>query len=117
MCGTSLGLTAGAWFTRVDVAASLGAIMSLPFYYYSGFLRPVDSIPIAFRWLSYISPFRWVFFSLMLNEYKDSDRNVNDVLGQYNIHGTVGESIGWLIVVLIGFRLLAFVGLKWNSRI
>lgn len=117
MCGTSLGLTAGAWFTRVDVAASLGAIMSLPFYYYSGFLRPVGSIPIAFRWLSYISPFRWVFFSLMLNEYKDSDRNKHDVLDQYNIHGTVGESIGWLIVVLLGFRLLAFIGLKWNSRI
>ncbi|OMJ89451.1 hypothetical protein SteCoe_8451 [Stentor coeruleus] len=117
MCGTSLGLTAGAWFTRVDVAASLGAIMSLPFYYYSGFLRPVDSIPIAFRWLSYISPFRWVFFSLMLNEYKDSDRNKGGVLEEYNIHGTVGESICWLIVVLIGFRLLAFVGLKLNSRI
>lgn len=116
MCGTSLGLVAGAWFTRVDVASSLGAIMTLPFYYFSGFLRPEDQIWIGLRWFSYFSPFRYSFYALMLNEYKGKSGG-SKVLKLYAIEGTAGEMTAYLLLIMIAYRVLAFVGLKYNSRI
>jgi ABC-type multidrug transport system ATPase subunit len=116
MCGTSLGLVAGAWFTRVDVASSLGAIMTLPFYYFSGFLRPESEIWIGLRWFSYFSPFRYSFFALMLNEYKDRSGGEH-VLKFYSIEGSTEAMIGWLILVMLAYRVLGFIGLKYNSRI
>lgn len=116
MSGTSLGLTAGAWFTRVDVAASLGAVMTLPFYYFSGYLRPVNQIPIGVRWFADISPFRFAFDALMINEYSDIAGGAA-ALKQYDIKGTVGESILYLTLIMLSFRVIAFVGLKYNSKI
>jgi ABC-type multidrug transport system ATPase subunit/ABC-type multidrug transport system permease subunit len=118
MSGTSLGLMAGAWFTRVDVASSLGSIITIPFYYFSGYLRPVNDVPAAFRWLSYVSPFRFSFDAMMINEYKDTHKEtVDHILKQYDLTGTVGESILYLLIVMLGFRLLAFIGLKYNSKV
>ena len=116
MCGTSLGLVAGAWFTRVDVASSLGAIMTLPFYYFSGFLRPESEIFIGLQWFCYMSPFRYSFFALMLNEYKDRSGGHN-VLKFYSIEGSTETMVGLLVVCMLGYRILAFIGLKYNSRI
>ena len=116
MSGTSLGLTAGAWFTRVDVAASLGSIMTLPFYYFSGYLRPLNQIPIGVRWVAYISPFRYSFDALMINEYSNVAGG-GQVLDSYDITGSVWESIGYLVLVMMAFRVVAFAGLKYNSKV
>jgi ABC-type multidrug transport system ATPase subunit/ABC-type multidrug transport system permease subunit len=118
MSGTSLGLVAGAWFTRVEVASSLGALMTVPFYYYSGFLRPINDIPVWVRWVSYFSPFRYAFDTIMITQYEDADfGNNTNQLTYYDISGSVGESIAYLILVMIGFRILAFIGLKYNSNL
>ena len=116
MSGTSLGLTAGAWFTRVDVASSMGTMMTMPFYYFSGYLRPVNDIPIAIRWLADLSPFRFSFDALMLNEYKDTSGG-SQPLNQYDIKGNAEESILYLIIIMISLRIIAFIGLKYNSKI
>ena len=95
------------------MASSLGAIMNLPFYYYSGYLRPTDDIPVWIRWVSYTSPYRYGFDALMINQYSTNSPE----LSTYNISGTVGESIFYLFLVMIGFRIFAFIGLKYNSKV
>jgi hypothetical protein len=40
---------------------------------FGGFLVNSDSIPVAFIWIEYISPFKYAFGAYVVNEYEDLD--------------------------------------------
>lgn len=117
MSGTSLGLLAGCWFKRLDIALNMGSVVALPFYYFSGYIRSTKSIPISLKWIADISVFRWGFDGLILNEYHDfkHDGKGADELDTLDIHGTVWECIVYLSALMLGMRIVSFFGLKYNS--
>lgn len=118
MSGTSLGLLAGCWFKRLDIALSMGSVVALPFYYFSGFIRSTKSIPIALKWIADLSVFRWGFDGLILNEYHDFKHSGKgaDQLDELDIHGNVWECIVYLSALMLGMRIISFIGLKYNAN-
>jgi ATP-binding cassette subfamily G (WHITE) protein 1 len=114
MSGTSLGLLAGCWFKRLDIALSMGSVVALPFYYFSGYIRQTDTITVALRWIADLSVFRWGFDGLILNQYHGFDGGYN-IRENLNIHGSVGECIAYLTTIMLTLRIVSFIGLRYNA--
>lgn len=114
MSGTSLGLLAGCWFKRLDIALSMGSVVALPFYYFSGYIRQTDTITIALRWIADLSVFRWGFDGLILNQYHGFDGGYI-IRENLNIHGSVGECIAYLTTIMLTLRIVSFIGLRYNA--
>ena len=116
MSGTSLGLLAGCWFKRLDIALSMGSVVALPFYYFSGYIRSTNSINIGIRWIADLSVFRWGFDGLMLNQYRHNFHHGKDALDEVHIKGeTVEECILYLFLIMMSLRIISFIGLRYNA--
>ena len=117
MSGGSMGFVCGSLFKRAEVAMSFTSISLLPLMYFSGFYRN-DTIPDAFRWIENISPLKYGFQALARNEYEglhatgELDGKPITGMQMLGITMTVRESVMWLTVLMIFFRLLALVALQ-----
>eukprot|EP00658_Telonema_sp_P-2_P025672 TRINITY_DN20337_c0_g1_i3.p1 TRINITY_DN20337_c0_g1~~TRINITY_DN20337_c0_g1_i3.p1 ORF type:complete len:624 (+),score=168.26 TRINITY_DN20337_c0_g1_i3:200-2071(+) len=71
--GTTLGLAVGA--ASKDVNGALGFVMPtlVPMMLFSGYVIPFAEIPIAFKWIYWISPFQYAFNILRINQFHDLD--------------------------------------------
>ena len=112
----------------------LGAPLLLPFMLFGGLFINVNSIPDYFYWLSYISFFKYGY-ELAAVIVWDGVSTINcaagedcsvavssgaQVLNQYGMDvNNVGQDVGILFAILIGFRIIAYLFLmrRANKRV
>tara|TARA_B100000886_G_scaffold23096_2_gene14622 strand:- start:8046 stop:9701 length:1656 start_codon:yes stop_codon:yes gene_type:complete len=124
LSATSLGYLFGAIVDNIDVGLTLMNVVILPLMIGGGFFINVDSIPIYFIWLKYVSFFKYAFENMMIIEWKDKNINCdnscylsngNEVLEFYNIDERYFEfNFFILLFYSILFRTLTYFVLKYK---
>ncbi len=90
-------------------------------------MRNNDEVPAAFKWAEYASIFKYSFQAMVKNEYDDLDLDCVvyvsetetepcDPVGDLKIEETLWESILYLAIIMIAYRIIAFTSLKLLSR-
>jgi len=140
-CASSMGLFLGSMFPNPEVAVSLAPILIIPFMLFAGFYIKIDNIPEWLRWLQYLSIFKWGFQGLVTNEFHDTPYNCtmselvtleshgeevsicpitngNQVLENLNLTYPFDyqEAIGVIAGLTVGFRLLSFIFLHYQTQ-
>ena len=125
----SLALFMGALISNVHVILSISPVpatqlLIILFLVFSGFFSSLESIPAAFRWISYLSvsrmqPYRFVFQAIYINEFTDLQMGCE--LQQAAVrcqpldlfpHGeTMWYSILALGLMALGYRVLGLIAL------
>lgn len=124
LSATSLGYLFGAVVDNIDIGLTLMNVVILPLMIGGGFFINVDSIPIYFIWLKYISFFKYSFENMMIIEWKNKEidcknscylENGNDVLEFYNIDERYFE-MNFIVLLLfsIFFRTMTYYVLKYK---
>ncbi|CAG9314069.1 unnamed protein product [Blepharisma stoltei] len=126
VCGTGIGYIVGALFHTETSAMIAEPIFVIPFLLFAGQFANVDRIPIAFRWVQYISPFKYGFEALCINEYTDlnlpcqncdsDDCTKCDPLDDLAFYDSLGESFLYNIIIIIVFRIIAYL-LLWITAV
>jgi ATP-binding cassette subfamily G (WHITE) protein 1/ATP-binding cassette subfamily G (WHITE) protein 2 len=140
--GASMGLLVGIKAKDATTAISSVPLVVIPFMLFSGFLINVDSTPPYFIWIEYLSPIKYCFQGIAINEFTDltftcsSDQKVpildsNGTIVDYECRVPDGESVieslsfqdveiyqdfVALIVLYLGYRILGFVALLRQVR-
>ncbi|XP_044261652.1 protein white isoform X2 [Tribolium madens] len=108
----------------VSMALSIGPPLVIPFLLFGGFFLNVSSIPVYFKWLSYLSWFRYGNGALMINQWENvtniqcpnadlpcpKDGHVILEIFHFSEADFVMDVV-MLAVLIIGFRLVAFLAL------
>ena len=69
LIGQAMGFGLAAWIGSVELASPLLLVIMFVAMLVSGFYASIDAIPSFFRWLQYINPLRYLFDSLIINEF------------------------------------------------
>lgn len=121
----SLYLFIGTLSPNAVVATILSPVTTVLFLMFGGFYINLDNIPVYYTWLYYVSYFRYAYEVLVTNELEGlkfsclpSDPAcipTGEVqlqrLGMANIE--IWENIGILASMILGYRLLAYVCLRF----
>ncbi|XP_054289076.1 protein white-like [Macrosteles quadrilineatus] len=125
---TSFGYFISCVSSSISVALSIGPPIVIPFLLFGGFFLNVRSVPPYFKWLSNLSWFKYGNEALLINQWSDIEsiactrsnttcpRDGLVVLEEYSF--SVSHYLMdyvWLIVLIIGFRLTAFLALLYRS--
>uniref|UniRef100_A0A8D9A8A2 Protein white n=1 Tax=Cacopsylla melanoneura TaxID=428564 RepID=A0A8D9A8A2_9HEMI len=125
---TSFGYLISCISSSVSVALSIGPPVIIPFLLFGGFFLNAGSVPAYFKWLSYLSWFKYGNEALLINQWSGIDdiactranttcpKNGDVVLETFNFsadHFTM--DFVSLVLLIIGFRLLAFLALLWRT--
>jgi len=121
----SLGFLIAAMAPSVEGANVMASPMMILQIMFAGFYINLENIPIWLRWLSNLSYVRWAFMAFAINEFKgakfhcDSDEAClstgEEVLKRMSFDTyTLGEAIRNVILLFIGFHLLAYIFLRVN---
>ena len=123
----SLGYAIGIAAPSVQIALALAMPILLPFLLFGGLFINVDSIPVYFYWLSYISFFKYGY-ELLATIVWDGVTGIAcsssscittgaEVLSQYGMDASrYGLDIGVLFALIVGFRALAYLFLLRKSH-
>lgn len=114
---------------RIDIPPLAGNIILMPFLLLGGlFISPSD-VPAVFRWIQYITPFRYGYYGLMRVFWRRVETiscdNVTagecaattglEVLANKGISDRSVASDLWMLLVLsVGFRLIGYLALAIN---
>ncbi|CAH2016567.1 unnamed protein product [Acanthoscelides obtectus] len=124
---TSFGYMISCLSGNTSLALSLGSPLIIPFLLFGGFFLNVDSIPVYFKWLSYLSWFRYGNEALMINQWSNITRidcsnapacpqNGQVILQMFNFsEAHLLWDIVSLALLIMVFRLAAFLALLWRS--
>jgi ABC-type multidrug transport system ATPase subunit/ABC-type multidrug transport system permease subunit len=131
MAGASFGLLLGCLIGNVQLVLALGPVIhkqAIIFIctVFTGYLVNTDSLPVATRWLIYISPFKYAFSAMALNEFhnetlhcgKDALGNEIDCdpLGELNLTLSMWENMLLLFMIMCVARIAAFLSLKYKVQ-
>ncbi|CAH0395501.1 unnamed protein product [Bemisia tabaci] len=125
---TSFGYFISCASSNVSVALSIGPPVIIPFLLFGGFFLNVGSVPSYFKWLSYLSWFKYGNEALLINQWADIDtiactranttcpKNGHIVLETYNFseNDYLMDYVS-LILLMIVFRLLGFFSLLYRT--
>jgi len=121
--GGSLGFMLGSILTNVQAVSEFTVLTFFPDSVYSGFLVNYASIPIPFKYLTYLSSFRYAFSAIAQNEYdgldfecEDDEVDPCDPLDDLSIDIPMWLNIVLLAAIVIVYRLLAGVFLKLYAK-
>ncbi|GAQ82936.1 ABC transporter G family [Klebsormidium nitens] len=123
-----VGLLVSAIAPTPPVALALGPLVTVICMLFGGFYINLNSIPVALRWISNLSPIKWAFIGFSINELEGRSfsgcANVTEstcystgdkYLRYLSIEDyTVWESIGYQTIVMIGAHFLAYITLRYN---
>jgi ABC-type multidrug transport system permease subunit len=113
--GCSLGFFCSNLFKEPGKVAALTNIVIIPMMILSGLFVKLTSMPVWIRWLQYITPFRYGFQLIIVNEYQD------EMFNGYNYREDLGYTMSYtenmliLSGLTIGFFIASFLLLKYNS--
>ncbi|EXF83814.1 multidrug resistance protein CDR1 [Colletotrichum fioriniae PJ7] len=71
LCFSSLFRMIGAWCRHFGLASQITGWMTMVFMVYAGYLIPVPSMPVWFRWISWLNPATYTFEAIMAKEMGD----------------------------------------------
>ncbi|KAJ3938646.1 uncharacterized protein N0V96_011376 [Colletotrichum fioriniae] len=75
LCFSSLFRMIGAWCRHFGLASQITGWMTMVFMVYAGYLIPVPSMPVWFRWISWLNPATYTFEAIMAKEMGDLTLN------------------------------------------
>ncbi|CAG9328666.1 unnamed protein product [Blepharisma stoltei] len=119
MVGTGFGYFVGTIFSTESGAMAGGPLIVIPLVLFGGLFGNLDSMVDAFKWIAYISPFKYGFELLAINEYTDLKLDCQncegvpncvpcDPLDTLGFTDTLWEAFLGLILIGIVVRVLAF---------
>ncbi|KAJ6645413.1 Protein white [Pseudolycoriella hygida] len=128
---TSAGYLISCASSSTSMALSIGPPIIIPFLLFGGFFLNSGSVPEYFKWLSYISWFRYGNEGLLINQWKDvvdgeisclrtnatcprSGRVILETLN-FDENNFKFDFLG-LILLIIGFRMFAYLALAVRAR-
>lgn len=111
LCGNAMAILLGSVTSNVKVASGLAPLFFLPLIMCSGFYSNTASLPAYTRWINYIDPFGYAFNAVLKNEF-DHKYTLMDPVGVINPNTAVWDSILYMFVIVLFFRLLALVSLR-----
>jgi len=118
--GGSFGLLFGSIVSNVMVILELSSIIFIWDTLYSGFYANFDSLPIPFKYLTYVVPARYAFSAMAQIEFdgldfdcEDAEVDPCDPLEDLNINVPLWLNIVVLGVMMVMYRVLAGLYLKW----
>lgn len=126
--GTLFGIFICCAIPNLSVALAVGPMMIMPLMIFSGFYVNLDSIGPWFSWIQYISPIKYSFTALMLNEFTglsltyDTNtpryKNGDDVLTQFSLDNkqTIAQNILILLAFYCGLVFLSIFMLRRTSK-
>nr|QEO19117.1 white [Mesovelia mulsanti] len=125
---TSFGYFISCISSSISVALSIGPPIIIPFLLFGGFFLNAGSVPVYFEWLSALSWFKYGNEALLINQWDGIDhiacsrsnttcpRDGHVVLETYNFDEShYAMDYIALILLIIGFRLLAFLALLFRA--
>ncbi|GMH52576.1 hypothetical protein TrRE_jg4903 [Triparma retinervis] len=71
--GMSMGLILASLFSDIAVALLVAPLIIMPLMMFSGFFLNADSTPVYYSWIPWISPMKYAFSALAMNEYRGLD--------------------------------------------
>lgn len=120
-CGTATGIFIAACFDDIKTALAVLPIVILPLLLFSGLFASSDALPSYLSWIQYISPMKYAYTGLVINEFngreldncdpasgKCSTEYVYSVLGFDNPLGII-PNIVFLIVIYLVLVIGAFL--------
>jgi len=113
----SLTLMASASASSPQTAAAIAPVLIVLSLLFGGFFIGPNVIPVWLRWLRFVSFIYYGFAAVMDNEFGYIPRsNTNNPLVTYNINSFgIGGNIGFLIMLDVAYRAIAFVFLRYNK--
>jgi len=134
--GGSIGLLLGCAMPNPELAVSLSPVFIIPFMLFGGFFTNLNSIGPWLNWVQWISPFKWGFEALGINEFTNLPltctpseyvqagsteicpiTNGNQVIAELSFtSGNVWEPIGVLLGISFVLRIIALIALELQTR-
>ncbi|KAG8177288.1 hypothetical protein JTE90_029424 [Oedothorax gibbosus] len=122
----SFGYMVSCMSSSLNVALSISIPLLMPLVLFGGFYLNAGSVPVYFIWLKYIS---WIYYgneALSINQWRDvknitcstnrCPRDGKEVLSSLNFEEeNMYRDIGLAFVLLVFFRILAFLALLRKS--
>jgi ABC-type multidrug transport system ATPase subunit/ABC-type multidrug transport system permease subunit len=127
----ALGYVLSSAASTPDIATALIPLATIPNLAFSGYFLNIKSVPPWFVPLKYLSIVMYSFSGVVHNEFSGlkfycaSDEVVNnvcpytngeEVISRLNVEFGIVSSIILLLVLAIGFRILAYFFLWWSVR-
>nr|CAD7460512.1 unnamed protein product [Timema tahoe] len=110
--------------SNVDMALTIGPVVIIPFLLFGGFFLNNSSVPIYFKWLSYLSWFKYANEALLINQWGGVEhidctasnttcpKNGLVVIENLSLSfGNFDMDLLCLAGLIIGFRFLAYLAL------
>lgn len=126
---TSFGYLISCASSSVSMAASVGPPIIIPFMLFGGFFLNSGSVPPYLGWISYLSWFRYGNEALLVNQWSGVDKiactreNFTCPASGQVVLDTLSFSeddftmdVVNMILLFIGFRLLAYIALVLRAR-
>jgi hypothetical protein len=125
------GLMLSSVASSVESASALGPPFVIFFILFGGFYANTENIPTFISWIEYISPIRWGFSALVINEFEGVNFNCSDlsfetgacppsglIAGEKTINNlsftddSVSFSVGMLCMLAVLYHVLAYTLLR-----
>jgi hypothetical protein len=119
---------------RVDIAPIVGNIVLMPLLLLGGLFVDPSDVPSIFRWIQYITPFKYGYYGLMRVFFRDVPEiscadiaggsasascllSGDQVLSSYSIDNQSAlADILLLLVLSVGYRVIAMIALYLNVK-
>ncbi|CAD8196359.1 unnamed protein product [Paramecium octaurelia] len=111
ICSNSLGLMVGCAFRDIKLALTAVPIIMMPVILLSGYMANSKNFPVWFGWLQYLSPVRYAYEAISLNEFTNRSFQT-DPRDLYDFHIGMWNCIYILIGFIVGFRIFGYYFLK-----
>uniref|UniRef100_A0A0P4VZS6 ABC-2 type transporter transmembrane domain-containing protein n=2 Tax=Scylla olivacea TaxID=85551 RepID=A0A0P4VZS6_SCYOL len=127
----SFGYMISCLARNLNIALAIAAPLLIPLMLFGGLFLNVDSIPVYFIWIRYISWFNYGNEALIINQWQNV-KNITcppdqipdmcaltgeDVIEDLSFNkNNLGLDVGLLFVIIIGFRFIGFLLLLLKTK-
>lgn len=127
----SFGYMISCMARNLNIALAIAAPLLIPLMLFGGLFLNVDSIPVYFIWIRYISWFNYGNEALIINQWQNV-KNITcppdqiptlcaftgeDVIEDLSFNkNNLGLDVGLLFVIIIGFRFIGFLLLLLKTK-
>ena len=111
----AIGTFISSLFKRAETAVLMVPVIIMPLMILGGFFANSDGVPHWIRWAQYVSPIRYLFEALAINEFK----NLTLAPGVPNLLDVLNFNLGYaiclpvIVVMSVLIRILAYLCLKF----
>lgn len=107
LLGSGIGMFVGNISNDHKTTVQFMPIFFVPFIILAGFLANTATLPTGFKWMGYISPFKYFLEIMLRGEFKDIPW-AGFIFEQFDY--TLGDKTCYIVVisVMIAFRIAAF---------